>query len=211
MATEREATVAIPWRPQPDRMNAHARVVAFWEHNGFRIIEADSTPELPFSLSEARNNAVRQVTTPVVIVADADTIPDIGRVHQAIDMDGVIWPFERYRHIPADWVDRADLMAAPADREYNESLGGLLVTQCDLYWQLGGMDDRFERRWGYEDNAFHAAAETLATVHRLPGVVFSFNHDADRDLSLDNPNRHRWDLYKFARGKPQMMRELLKR
>jgi hypothetical protein len=209
------ATVCIPWRPAPDRMAAYARVTGFWKHHGLPIVEADSTPGVGFSLAEARNRAVRQANTDVIIVADADTIPDIGTVIAAVsNPDGVIWPFKEYRHIAAELVDSADLMRAPAERTYGASVGGILVCQRDTYWRLGGMDERFERRWGYEDSAFHLVAQTMSTVKRLPGIVFSFNHDVagpGRDMSEDNPNRARYELYKFASSKPRLMTELLKR
>lgn len=209
-----KATVAIPWRPQPDRLAAHTRVTNFWKHHQFPVIEADSTPNLPFSLAEARNNAVRQTTTPLVIVADADAIPDIGAVHKALaNEDGVTWPFTEYRHIPGDYADKPDLMTAPIDRTYRNSVGGILVTHTDTYWTLGGMDERFDRRWGYEDNAFHHAANTLSTTHRTPGILFSFNHTVagGRELTHDNPNRWRADLYRLAAGTPGLMKELIKR
>lgn len=209
------ATVCIPWRPAPDRIASYTRVTAFWKHHNLPIVEADSTPALTFSLAEARNKAVRRAKTEFIIVADADTIPDIGAVAHAIQRgDGVTWPFQQYRHIPAEYADRRDLMTAPADQVYGASVGGLFVCRRDLYWRLGGMDERFERRWGFEDNAFHAVASTLSTVHREPGIVFSFNHRVDgagRDISESNPNRSRFELYKFALGKPRLMAELIKR
>jgi N-terminal domain of galactosyltransferase len=209
-----EATVCIPWRPAADRMDAYARVTSFWKHHGFPIVEADSTPALAFSISESRNRAVRQAETEIVIVADADTIPDIGAIAHALERsDGVTWPFTEYRHVAAGYVDQADLMTAPPDKTYRNSVGGIFICRRDTYWRLGGMDERFERRWGYEDNAFHAVASTLATVRREPGIVFSFNHavDGGRDLTTDNPNRWRHELYKYATGKPQLMAELIKR
>lgn len=191
-------------------MKPFDRVQAFWQHHGFPIITADSDPTQPFHICEARNNAARQANTAHLIIADADTIPDIGAVHQALTLDGITWPFTEYRHIPATYTDQADLMSAPADQTYRNSVGGLLVTPSETYWELGGMDERFHRRWGYEDNAFALAAKTLSKARRIDGIVFSFNHSADRDLSTDNPNRHRYELYKFAAGRPEIMRELIR-
>jgi predicted glycosyltransferase involved in capsule biosynthesis len=102
-------------------------------------------------------------------------------------------------------------MTAPVDRIYRNSVGGCFVTTVDEYWRLGGMDERFDRRWGYEDNAFHNVVTTLSTEHRIPGILFSFNHHADREMTHDNPNRHRADLYRFAAGTPQLIKELIKR
>lgn len=207
-----DVTVAIPWRPQPDRQLAHIRITEFWKHHGFRTVEADSNPGRPFSVAQARNNAIRQVTTPKVIVADADAIPDIAAVHAALaNDDGITWPFTEYRHIPGEYALKPDLMTAPIDRTYHNSVGGIFITTTETYWQLGGMDERFGHRWGYEDNAFHHVVTTLSTAHRVPGILFSFNHAADRELTHDNPNRWRADLYRMAAGTPQLMRELIKR
>jgi hypothetical protein len=210
-ASTTDTTVAIPWRPQPDRLDAYRRVTAFWQHHGFPTVTADSNPTLPFSLAEARNNAVHKVKTSQVIVADADAIPDIAAIHTALDNTGVTWPFNEYRHIPGTYANNPDLMTAPIDRLYRNSVGGCIVTHTATYWTLGGMDERFDRRWGYEDNAFHAVVTTLSTAHRVPGILFSFNHTAEREMTHDNPNRWRADLYKYAAGTPQLIRELIKR
>lgn len=208
----RDVTVAIPWRPQPDRLIPHIRATEFWDYHGFQIIEADSNPDLPFSMCEARNNAVHKVRTTKVILADADAIPDIAAVIQALNNDdGVTWPFTIYRHIPNDYAVKPDLMTAPIDRTYRNSVGGCLICSVETYWQLGGMDERFERRWGYEDNAFHDVVTTLSKAYRIPGILFSFNHQADREMTHDNPNRYRADLYRMAAGNPGLMRELIKR
>jgi hypothetical protein len=207
-----DVTVAMPWRPAPDRLAAHQRIRAFWRHARIPVVEADSLPTQPFNLCEARNNAVRKIRTPIVVIADADTLPDLGALLQAITElrpNQVAWPYHTYRHIPADWADKPDLLAAPPDRIYHNSVGGLFLCHRDTYWNLGGMDEHFHG-WGYDDNAFYAAALTLGTVRRLPGIVFSFNHAADRDTTDTNPNKHRAELYRFATGKPPVMRQLIK-
>jgi predicted glycosyltransferase involved in capsule biosynthesis len=164
---------------------------------------------LPFDRAQARNNAVCRVHAEVVIVSDADRIPCSASVVAAIEKPSVTRSFTTYRHIPVEYVDEADLMSARVDQEYHGSVGGIVVTRRQTYWQLGGMDERFTG-WGYEDSAFHLGARTLSTVNRLPGIVFSFNHSCDRDMTDSNPNKHRYRLYEFACGKPDVMRELVK-
>jgi Glycosyl transferase family 2 len=211
-----DATVCIPWRSQPDRVAAHHRVCTFWQHHGLPVVMADSDWRQPFQLSEARNSAVRRASTEVIIVADADTIPDIAGVLEAVELVAstpgvIIWPYIYYRHIPAEYADKADLFSAPVVAEYRNSVGGVLVTTRSTYWAVGGMDERCARCWGFEDNCFYLAAYTLASVRRLDGVVFSFDHPMERDVSENNPNRSRWQLYQLASGKPHLMRELVKR
>ncbi|QGH75849.1 galactosyl transferase [Gordonia phage Syleon] len=209
------AEVCIPWRATPERKPAFARVTDFWLHHDFELLTGDSDRRSKsFSITQARNKAVNASKGDVVILADADTIVDIAAVREAISTvkpGEVIYPFATYRHIPGDAVSDSDLHAAPVEQEYRNSVGGIMVTLKDTYWELGGMDERFEPRWGYEDSAFKLAAETLGTVRRLPGTIYSFNHPADRDLSYGNPNRHRFDLYRACAGKPNLMRELVKR
>lgn len=214
MASEADATVCMPWRPQPDRIAAQERVVGFWRHHGFPVIMADSPKTQPFHIGKARNRAVKASQNAIVIVADADTIPDLGAVLRAVQrvQDGVvIWPFDIYRHIPGDYVTSPDLASAPVNREYRSSVGGLFVTTTNTYWDLGGMDERLEPRWGWEDNCWHLAVTALAKADREIGTIYSFDHAADRDLSEDNPNYWRWMLYRSANLNPRLMRELIKR
>ena len=229
MATHTDATVCLPWRPADNRLAAHNRVRDYWNYHGFNVIEADSDDQantlgmsseylLPFNLARARNRAVMRARTRYVIVADADTLPDIAAVLASLDeFDGVTWPYQTFRHIPGSLADSPDLMGAKPDREYNASVGGILVCKTELYWQLGGMDEKFNRGWGFEDNAFYLVAETLSRVRRQPGIVFSFNHfdgdprhDTYRDMSVTNPHRIRVQLYAMCKRNPELMKELIR-
>lgn len=223
-----KAIVCIPWRPTDERFAAYERVTSFWTHHGFSYIPADSDHAgeylpadrlEPFNLSKARNRAVAAANSEYVIVADADTIPDIGAVMFALDneFDGVTWPFRQYRHIPNSHALQADLMTAKPDRVYSGSVGGLFICRRELYWELGGCDELFTG-WGFEDNAFHLVAQTLSHVRRIDGIVFSFNHfdgdprdDSERDMTATNINRNRFALYQMCRNSKDLMRELIRR
>lgn len=215
--------VAMPWRPSPARMPAHDRAVALWRSTGIEVVERDSDPGLPFHRSEARNRAVRDADADVVVVADADSIPEIPRVRWATVAvqthlrDYLVYPFDRYVAVPADAVLLPDLsMATPnfvkdgRDVDNAYAAGGVFVIRTELYWSLGGMDERFERKWGFEDNAFYSVAKTLAGVTRCAGTVYSIDHaDAEREYD-GNENAARLKLYQFAEGQPDVMRELIK-
>jgi hypothetical protein len=183
------------------------------------VVEADSGGGAGvFNLSQARNHAVLQAKTRYVIVADADTLPDIAAVEASLDeFDGVTWPYMTFRHIPNSAVDKSDLMSVQPDRTYGQSVGGILVCPTQIYWELGGMDEKFTG-WGFEDNAFEIVARTLTrAIRRMDGIVFSFNHfdgdprnDAYRDMSRTNPSRIRMQLYAMCKNNPELMRELIR-
>ena len=177
--------VCVPWRSQPDRVAAFQHVTALWRNAGFNVILGDSSPDRPFNLSRARNSAVEQATTDVVVVADADTVPDMNAVQTAIYAcrrhGGVWYPFTTYHYLSATVTPGDDLNEAPAEQVYQHSVGGLFIIRRTDYWRLGGFDERFQG-WGGEDTAFHLAASHLSTTHRIPGTVYAFNHTADRNM-----------------------------
>ena len=217
------ATVCIPWRPSPSRIPPYERVRAFWAEHfpDWPVIAADSDTEI-FSLAQARNNAVRQAKTDVVVVCDADTIPIVENVRAAVaDPVGVTWPHSVWRLIPADWVDRPyeDFVNAPTVIEYEYGLGSALVCTVKEWWRLGGQPEEFIG-WGFEDCSFHLVVRTLSTLRRMPGVVYSIDHN-DKDGNADSPGWSRYGAhvkrnellarsYQCAAGRPWLMREVLK-
>ena len=217
-----DATVCIPWRATPDRVPAFERACAFWTGHGYRVISADSDPSQPFLCNQARNDAVRQADTDIVIIADGDTIPEnIDQIHQALHMvaEGdadVVWPFDTYRHVTNDSIGREDPRDFTVVEEYRHgSPGGIIVAARDAYWSINGYDERFvPGAWAWDDTAFALAAETLLTTRRIPGVVYSFDHEVDnaghpgRNLD-ESPNKPRFMLYEFARHQPELMRALI--
>jgi hypothetical protein len=203
-------------------MRPFERVMRFWQQHcpGWPIVTADSDTDI-FSLSQARNNAVRQAKTDVVMVADADTVPPIDSVLAAVaDPVGITWPHDRWVLIPAEWAQRPveDFPDAPIITQYPDGLGSCLVATRDEWWRLGGQDDRFIG-WGYEDSAFYFVASTLSTLRKLPGTTYSIDHN-DEDGRADSPgwDRREYDTpnatlireYQIAAGRPWMMREVLK-
>lgn len=185
-AVDLSVTVCIPWRPQPTRLKPYYRVRAFWEQFGWPIIEADSDPSKRFNLAQARNNAVRQVDTEFVVVADADVIPMVANVMAALDGLGeeIVWPYTLHRYISGDWegdpfvapvVQLPGMPTQPPDG-YIEWTGSLYVARLESYWRVGGFDERFTS-WGGEDSCFRIAANTLVGVGRVDGPCISYNHE----------------------------------
>lgn len=220
------AAVCVPWRPTADRLPAFERCSKHWADNGFEVYMSDSDPTKPFLCGAARNKAARDSGADIVIIADGDTIPqEIEQIHEAIEYvaeheDSVVWPFTTYRHIPASAVvmTHESLWGVTAVKEYRHgSPGGIIVCKAETLWKIGGFDERFvPGAWGFDDTAFQLAARTLAHEHRLPGIVYSFDHSVDssgfsgRDLSDRNPNKARYRLYEMCCGKADLMKEVIK-
>jgi hypothetical protein len=224
------ATVCIPWRPSPSRIPIFERIYGFWEQTGWPIITADSDTEI-FSAAQARNNAVSQAKTDVVVLSDADSICEIHNVMAAVaEPSGVHWPFDSYRLMTKKQLDVPfdELPGIPWINLWggdgSAGVGGCMVIRRDLYWQLGGQPPEFIG-WGWEDVAFTAIANTLSTIKRSKGFLFAFEHNVTDEGVVyangqaDSPgwnrdierNRELMAPYKNANGRPWLMREILRR
>lgn len=213
-------TVCIPWRPQPTRMKPYYKVRAFWEQFGWPIVEADSDPSKHFNLAQARNNAVRQVDTEFVVVADADVIPLAANVLDALTDLGeeIVWPYTLHRYISGDWegdpfeapvVQLAGMPPQPPDG-YKEWTGSLYVARLESYWRVGGFDERFTS-WGGEDSCFRIAANTLVGVARVAGPCISYNHECPGRNGAEKEGGNGAELhaaYRAADLKPLAMLKL---
>jgi hypothetical protein len=221
------ATVCIPWRPTPSRQAAFDRVQRFWAMFGWPMVTADSETPI-FSLSQARNNAVRKATTSVVIIADADTLIDPLNVLRSVaDPGGVWWPFNQYRILSTDYLNTpmAALVNAPYMTAWDGAgvlgVGGCLITTQEEYWRLGGQPPEFIG-WGWEDTAFTMIVSTLSRARRLTGHAYAFEHNQNAQVyhgaiadsegwSRDRSrNAGLIDIYRVAQGRPWLMREIIR-
>lgn len=219
-----DVTVAIPWRETPDRVRAFGRVLRFWElEMGLKVVTA--APDFgPFNLAQARNRAVQLVNTEIVIVADADTlvqVPAVMTAHATLRGE-VVWLFDDYRIIDADWIPFDDAMTAPRKTCFCGQMkpgccgavAGAFMCRTETYWRLGGTDERFGSIWGGEDIAFAASAGTLTGARNVQGWAVAFDHDyqdpseqlAARDVTA---NRAWTRIYQDAAGDREAMEELL--
>lgn len=213
-----EATVCIPWRPTPSRIAAFDCVRSYWAEHfpAWPVITADSDTAI-FNLGAARNAAVRQAQTEVVVVADADTVlwPPEVLTEAVAQPDGICWPHTTWRLIPAQYAEKPveEFPSAPVLRELPKGLGAAMVCRVDEYWRLGGQPEEFEG-WGHEDVAFHCVASTLSRVRRLGAIAYSIEHNEGYEGPADSPgwtrdverNRAALAPYRVAQGRPWLMR-----
>jgi hypothetical protein len=213
-------SVAIPWRPQPSRINAFERVTAWYaaEFPEMRVHTVDSTDPI-FNLAHCRNRAVANAAPgEVIVLNDADTIPEAGALRAAISAARtdrrVHLPYTEYRWLgregSAQYADGARL----TDCSFELVVGacsGVYVTTPEAWRAHGGQDERF-RGWGFEDAAWNLAHSTLlgSPPVRHDGRVFALHHvGADRFGEQYEANAALMERYRSVAGDPSGMAALV--
>ena len=214
-------TIAIPYRGgQVDREVAFAYTRTHLEKQlpGARLIVAD-TPHVPFNRSAARNEAVRQAGAGVVVVCDADSLPERDSLEAAITAaaDGVLHlPYTIFQGLTREHTLAALLQGAPLSGpkpllQTTNSVGGCFVIEHDAYFAAGGQDEGFIG-WGGEDVAFrHACDALLGPTVRHDGVLYGLWHPSEMDRASRQykTNIARQNRYRGVRSQPKMMRALI--
>lgn len=216
-------TVLLPWRPQPSRLAAFA-VVEGWYRTHLPEAEVrtvDSDDEV-FNLARCRNLGVASVADPhsVVVIGDADTIPQDAALREAIaaarDTRAVQLPYDDYRWLGA--AGTAELADGTAEEECTHvvvrgACSGVYVTTPETWWAHGGQDEEF-RGWGFEDAAWYLAHETLLgrPPQRHRGSVFALHHVAEsREGPQYDANAALMERYREASRSAEAMRQLVTR
>lgn len=215
--------VVIPWRPGTLERNAHHEYVC----GRLRDLLPDAIPldvdsgHMPFSRAGSRNEGVRQAEAAgadVVVLCDADTLPEREPLHAAIEAaaDGALHlPYTWYRGLSQrgtiDYLAGTPAADCPVDLEHQWATGGVLVIQPDAWWAAGGMDERF-RAYGFEDAAFRIAADALlgATIAH-PGTITHLWHPSEVGHGTPQhvANGQLCQRYVDASGDPGAIRALL--
>ncbi|WP_213814970.1 polysaccharide pyruvyl transferase family protein [Glaciihabitans sp. dw_435] len=214
-------TVVIPWRAQPSRQAAFDATVQ-WYRSNFSEVEIrtiDSADEV-FNLAQCRNIGIRSIDNPgeVVVINDADTIPQIGPLREAIAAaatSGVVHlPYTEYHWLGAAGTAQYAAGTDLADCEFELVRGacsGVYVTTPATWWSHGGQDERF-RGWGFEDAAWNVAHTTLLgeEPRRHVGSVFALHHEPQaREGDQYDANAALMDQYRAAGLDADAMREFL--
>lgn len=222
-------SVLIPIRIHTDKwkQRIYAWVVARWFllHPAYELITSDSDIK-EFSRSNARNKALAKSTGNIIVVCDADTFCSdrflLEAIRQVKQSNTWAFPYTRYYNLTkektesvllgpsnADFVDDVK----PEELEFDlESVGGMQVFNRDALLEVGGWDENFNG-WGYEDNSFALAAETiLGPASRAEGFVCHLWHPAPEESRFGQPaieeNRSRYMRYKSYRGDVDGMKRL---
>lgn len=179
-------TVVIPWRPHPSRLWGYAATLDWYRRNLplARLISIDSADET-FTLARCRNLGVDSAEGDVVIINDADTLPELDPLLHAImeaRTDGSVHlPYTAYHWLgpvgTAEFASGTPLETCDFELVH-AACSGVYVTTPATWHSHGGQDERFTG-WGYEDAAWYLAHETLlgSPPRRHPGHVYALNHD----------------------------------
>jgi hypothetical protein len=215
--------VVIPWRPGTPERNAHHEHVRAHLHEMLPDaihLDVDSG-HTPFSRAGSRNEGVRFtqiVGADVVVICDADTLPEAEPLHAAIETatDGRLHlPYTWYRGLSRDGTAQylAGTPAAdcPVDLAHEWATGGVLVIQPASWWAAGGMDERFVA-YGFEDAAYRIAADALlgpTVAHQ--GTITHLWHPSE--VGHGSPhhiaNGQLCQRYVDATGDPDALRALI--
>lgn len=207
--------VFIPWRAQASRLQSLEYARTWWESHGFRVHLID-TDHQPFNLAACRNLAVRSASSHVVILADADTVPELRPLMQAMtlatDELGTLLPYTEYRSLGARGSREAHL-GKPLDQcthlTIPDACSGIYVTTRAGWARHHGQDELFQG-WGCEDAAWWITHETLlGAPHRTTGRVYALTHESQDKTGEPTINNYaRIYHYEQARGNRERILEL---
>ncbi len=214
-------TVLIPWRPQPSRVEAFDVVIAWYRENfgDIDIRTVDCDDEI-FNLAQCRNLGIASIEDAgqVVIINDADTVPEIGPLREAIEAAAssgrVHLPYTAYHWLGAEGT--AQLISGRSLDECDFELvrgacSGVYVTTPATWWSHGGQDERF-RGWGFEDAAWYLAHETLLgePPRRHGGTVYALHHTPEvREGPQYDANAQLMQQYRDASVSVEAMSQLV--
>lgn len=222
-----KASVVIPYRNvDPTRHRNFKYVCSYWEtyFPEFEIVRCDSCDE-KFSRSKSRNEGIDRANGDFVIIADADTI---------VPKDSIVTSLLhlRYTEVPS-WViayqwyynlteersaevvkELRQSPSVPLEGQYDHRLvswAGMLVFPREAL-EVVRYDERFNG-WGYEDNAFQMAADTLwGPFKRVGSHALHLWHPAPNEQTFGNPdilaNRQLFRKYEFANGNVKRMQKI---
>ncbi len=185
--------------------------------------------------SAARNALAADHSGEVLVILDADTVPDpnalLESVHRVLMTRTWMLPYTTYYTLtengskefmadppwkaghPEDTYDHEYVFPGPDPAERPPAVAGCVVVHRDAFHRVHGYDERFEG-WGGEDRAFALALETLVEHEtRHPASIHHLWHPAPEEGRFANPNwernRELLSRYEDCRNSPARMHALV--
>lgn len=165
------------------------------------ICIADSDPlHKRFQRSRARNNAALQAGGDIFIIADADTHIERSALYQGLDRAcRPVLPYDLY-HVLDESATARILGLEPSCRDdelrsylhsgFSSPVCGILILPRLCFEAVGGYEELFGERWGYEDMWFYTRLSREIGVERTAGSVFHLWHEPDHpdNARLQSPD-----------------------
>lgn len=219
-ATPRGVILVPRRRDRGYRDRVWAWVRAWWERELPELTVYEGHHEKGLFNRSAAVNAAAQAATAagpwdVALIIDADVICNPERVREAIaqaatEGNRLVLPFSRRHNLNPIGTrrimegDRGSWTRFIA-RTYTEMCSSCVAIPRPLWDAVGGFDERFSG-WGFEDNAFAAACETMggAGLTTIEGELWHLFHPTAPEGKPGTPsfraNRARADAYQAALG-----------
>lgn len=219
-----EVTIAVPYRhsdsaPREEAFRYIASRLEAWFPD-FEFLVADSGHEV-FNRSATRNKAVEMAAGQVVVICDADTVPQKDSLTKAIEGaledNRLHLPYTIFRGL--DETSTRKVFSQGADphevvpmETADWSVGGVWVISKEGWNNAGGMDERFFG-WGYEDNAFYEATNIInGKTVRHTGFITHLWHPRPANLTFTDEyyaNRDLYNRYRVRKNNAREMKRLL--
>ncbi len=158
----------------------------------------------PFCKSIAVNNAAKNATRDIFIIADADIAFNIDQIKNAIELLNFypwVIPYNSIFYLDAEktnelcnrnpslTLDEADFQRYISFGGKNgyQYIGGINIVPRKYFEKVGGFDERF-KGWGGEDEAFQRALDALCGQYfRLDGTMWHLYHPLQsKENRVDN-------------------------
>jgi len=218
--------LVIPWREQPSRIGLFKEVKNWYKTNlpGIEIIYSNKPGEF-WNAAASRNDGVKRAQEAgcdVVIINDADTIPEIEPLLEAINFcqvgNMIHNPYSHCKVFSKEetfrFYDGMKLQDIHCRNVFTTSNGGVYVCTPEAWWSVGGMDEKFVQ-WGYEDSALevaHIIIKGTKLVKHL-GHIYSLKHQEqfhDKGYTENEQKNRQLYLKYLAISSPEEMLKLVK-
>lgn len=193
--------VIIPWRDagEPWRTR-HFQFLLDYYSQHFDVVVANNDGD--FNRSAARNKGVRESTSDVSVIIDADNYIPVNQIWNAIEVSKrkgcLSKPFAWFGYLTESSTNlfyetygnpAVDFSPSYIDPPQKDFTGGAYVIARQHWLDLGGMDEGFVG-WGAEDDAFHLVCkrEGIKIVY-VDGYDYHLYHPAYRVTSEYNYNK----------------------